>query len=103
MLPRLSGLAVEYQILTIYSRDPGQRSAIISFNVGQGTQDIGFRNDMTVLFTARPARRVTFLVGAENGGPGWVSSFVRVAKEGFSPILSRPFLPSFFFRRPPYR
>src|SRR5215467_5577024 len=60
MLPRLSGLAVEYQILTVYSRDRGQRSAIISFNVGQGTQDIGFRNDMTVLFTARPAHRVTF-------------------------------------------
>ena len=60
MLPRLSGLAVEYQILAIYSRDAGQRSAIISFNVGQGTQDIGFRNDMTVLFNARPAHPISF-------------------------------------------
>ena len=40
---RLSGLEVEYQILEIYSRDAGERSANIGFNVGQGSQDIGFR------------------------------------------------------------
>src|SRR5207249_6051520 len=43
MSPRLSGLPLEYRILQIYSRDQGQRSAAIGFNVGQGTQDIGFR------------------------------------------------------------
>jgi hypothetical protein len=48
MRPRLSGLALEYAILEVYSRDAGQRSAKISFNVGQGSQDIGFRNDVTV-------------------------------------------------------
>ena len=57
MRKRLSGLALEYAILEVYSRDAGQRSAKISFNVGQGSQDIGFRNDVTVLFTALPARR----------------------------------------------
>jgi hypothetical protein len=31
----LSGLPVEYQILEVFSRDAGQRSADISFNVGQ--------------------------------------------------------------------
>src|ERR1700722_12976246 len=35
---RLSGLALDYRILQIYSRDSGQRSAQISFNVGQGSQ-----------------------------------------------------------------
>src|SRR3989442_1427024 len=38
MRPRLSGLALEYAILEVYSRDAGQRSAKISFNVGQGSQ-----------------------------------------------------------------
>src|SRR5208283_3010395 len=38
--PRLSGLVVEYRILSIYSHDSGQRAAKLSFNVGQGTQDI---------------------------------------------------------------
>jgi hypothetical protein len=86
MLPRLSGLAVEYQILSIYSRDAGQRSAIISFNVGQGTQDIGFRNDMTILFTARPARVVTFRVHDENGQPGMASFIVRGVANSTFPI-----------------
>ncbi len=103
MLPRLSGLAVEYQILTIYSRDPGQRSAIISFNVGQGTQDIGFRNDMTVLFTARPARRVTFRVRDENREPGMASFIVRDAQGRLYPNPSKRLAPDFFFQPQVYR
>src|SRR5215467_11861226 len=103
MLPRLSGLAVEYQILTIYSRDPGQRSAIISFNVGQGTQDIGFRNDMTVLFTARPAHRVTFRVRDENGEPGTASFIFRDAQGRLYPNPSKRLAPDFFFQPQVYR
>src|SRR5215510_11053199 len=103
MLPRLSGLAVEYQILTIYSRDPGQRSAIISFNVGQGTQDIGFRNDMTVLFTARPAHRITFRVRDENGEPGMASFIVRDAQGRLYPNPSKRLAPDFFFQPQVYR
>src|SRR5215467_801836 len=103
MLPRLSGLAVEYQILTIYSRDPGQRSAIISFNVGQGTQDIGFRNDMTVLFTARPARHVTFRVRDENGEPGTASFIIRDVQGRIYPNPSTRLAPDFFFQPQVYR
>ncbi|MBC8002279.1 MAG: hypothetical protein H7X97_06795, partial [Opitutaceae bacterium] len=46
--PTLSGLAVEYRIVQLYSRDTGRREAKISFNVGQGTQDIGYRNDVDI-------------------------------------------------------
>src|SRR6267378_3918275 len=52
--PKLSGLELEYRIIQLYSRDAGKRSAKIAFNVGQGTQDIGFRNDVDLLFTAQP-------------------------------------------------
>jgi hypothetical protein len=103
MLPRLSGLAVEYQIVTIYSRDPGQRSAIISFNVGQGTQDIGFRNDMTVLFTARSAHRITFRVRDENEEPGMASFIVRDAQGRLYPNPSKRLAPDFFFQPQVYR
>jgi hypothetical protein len=58
MQKQLSGLPVEYQLLEVYSRDAGQRSAEISFNVGQGTQDIGFRNDILVLFHAQPEHQI---------------------------------------------
>ncbi|HKE03846.1 MAG TPA: hypothetical protein VKE91_07295, partial [Blastocatellia bacterium] len=47
--PTLSGLELEYRVIQLYSRDAGKREAKISFNVGQGTQDIGFRNDVDVL------------------------------------------------------
>src|SRR5579863_4671953 len=36
--PALSGLALEYRILQLYSRDVGNREAKLGFNVGQGTQ-----------------------------------------------------------------
>jgi len=52
---RLTGFPLEYQILQVYSRDRGQRAAVLRFNVGQGSQDIGFRSEVSVLFDALPA------------------------------------------------
>ena len=54
----LSGLKLEYRILALYSRDPGKRSAVLAFNVGQGTQDLGFRADVTLTFDCAAAREV---------------------------------------------
>ena len=103
MVPRLSGLAVEYQILAIYSRDAGQRSALFSFNVGQGTQDIGFRNDMTILFTVYPAHPVIFRVRDENGEPGMASFIVRDKLDRLYPNPSKRLAPDFFFQPQVYR
>ena len=103
MLPRLSGLAVEYQILAIYSRDAGQRSAIISFNVGQGSQEIGFRNDMTVLFTARPAHPITFRVRDESGQPAMASFIIRDKLNRLYPNPAKRLAPDFFFQPQVYR
>jgi hypothetical protein len=50
----LSGLPLEYRLIQLYTRDSGQRSAAFSFDVGQGTQDLGFRNEVDVLFECRP-------------------------------------------------
>ena len=41
----------------LYSRDVGQREAKLMFDVGQGTQDLGFRNELNVLFQCEPAVR----------------------------------------------
>jgi hypothetical protein len=51
----LGGLKVEYRVISLYSRDVGQREAKLSFNVGQGTQDLGFRSEVDVLFRCLPA------------------------------------------------
>jgi hypothetical protein len=103
MRPRLSGLALEYAILEVYSRDAGQRSARISFNVGQGSQDIGFRNDVTVLFTALPARRITLRVKDEKGLPSMASFVIKDRLERIYPLPSKRLAPDFFFQPQIYR
>ena len=53
--PGLSGLELEYRIVQLYSHDAGRREASLAFDVGQGTQDLGFRNEVPILFECRPA------------------------------------------------
>src|SRR5260370_16555163 len=86
MARRLSGLALEYAILEVYSRDAGQRSAKISFNFGQGSQDIGFRNDVTALFTSLPPRRITLRVKDETARPTIASSTLNHTPARTSPL-----------------
>ena len=57
MTANLSGLKVEYAIALIYSSEAGKREATLGFDVGQGTQDLGFRGEVPVLFDVRPGRR----------------------------------------------
>ncbi len=46
----LTGKRNESRTLRLKSRDSGIRSAILNFNAGQGTQDLGFRSDVLVTF-----------------------------------------------------
>ncbi len=103
MRKRLSGLALEYVILEVYSRDAGQRSAKISFNVGQGSQDIGFRNDVLILFTALPARSITLRVKDENGKPAMASFIIRDRLNRLYPNPAKRLAPDFFFQPQIYR
>ena len=48
LLDHLSGLRLEYVILQIYTRAVGKREARIEFHVGEGTQDLGFRNSLDI-------------------------------------------------------
>src|SRR3984893_18576031 len=103
MSPRLSGLPLEYRILQIYSRDPGQRSAPISFNVGQGTQDVGFRNEMVVVFTALPARPLRLWVRDETGAPSMAAFTIRDALGRLYPNPAKRLAPDLFFQPQVYR
>ncbi|MEP6950863.1 MAG: CehA/McbA family metallohydrolase, partial [Ginsengibacter sp.] len=76
MLPNLSGLKLEYTILQIYSKDAGQREVEIGFNVGQGTQDIGFRNTVNILFSINPSVKVIFHIKDEEGLPAMASFLI---------------------------
>jgi hypothetical protein len=103
MNKRLTGLPVEYQILEVYSRDRGQRAAKISFNVGQGSQDIGFRNDTLIVFNALPAHRITLRVRDEKGNPATASFVVRDRQNRIYPNPSKRLAPDFFFQPQVYR
>lgn len=76
MLPTLSGLGLEYAVVQVYSKDAGQREARIGFNIGEGTQDIGFRNAIHVLFDIQPSVKVTLEVKDDDGSPTMASFLI---------------------------
>ena len=67
MAAALSGLDAEYAIVLIYSHEAGKREATLQFDVGQGTQDLGFRAEVPVLFNVLPARAVKLEVRDADG------------------------------------
>lgn len=65
----LSGFPLEYAVVQLYSKDAGMRDVEIGFNVGQSTQDIGFRNTVNILFQIAPAVKLIFDVKDDDGTP----------------------------------
>ena len=101
--PALSGLELEYRIIQLYSRDAGRREAKFSFNVGQGTQDLGFRNETDILFRSAPAREITLRVRDENDQPTTASFVVRDQQRRVYPSPAKRLAPDFAFHPQIYR
>jgi hypothetical protein len=101
--PTLSGLKLEYRIVQLYSRDAGKREARFSFDVGQGTQDLGYRNDADLLFEIKPAREMTFRVQDENDQPTTASFVIKDAQGRIYPSLAKRLAPDFAFHPQVYR
>jgi hypothetical protein len=99
----LSGIELEYRIIQLYSRDAGQREAKFSFDVGQGTQDIGFRNETDLLFRCAPAHPVTLRVRDENDRPTTAGFVVRDQQQRVYPSQAKRLAPDFAFHPQVYR
>jgi hypothetical protein len=99
----LNGLELEYRIVQLFSRDAGKREAKMSFNVGQGTQDLGFRNEVDLLFDCQPARAITFRVKDENGKPTTASFEIRDQAGRVYPSQAKRLAPDFAFHPQVYR
>ncbi len=99
----LSGLPVEYRIIQLYSRDAGRREAKFSFDVGQGTQDIGYRNETDVLFNCVPAHAITLGVRDENDQPTTAAFVIRDAQQRIYPSQAKRLAPDFAFHPQVYR
>ncbi len=47
----LNGQRLEYRVLRLVPHQAGKREATLVFDAGQGTQDLGFRAEVPILFT----------------------------------------------------
>ncbi len=103
MRPRLSGLELEYRILQLYSRDAGKREAKLAFNVGQGTQDLGFRSEVDLLFTARPAAKITLRVQDFDDRPTMAAFEIRDRDGRVYPSQAKRLRPDLAFQPQVYR
>jgi hypothetical protein len=103
MKPHLGGLAVEYRILQLFSRDAGKREGKLIFDTGQGSQDLGFRSEVDVLFNVTPSTQVKLRVKDHDGRPQMASFEVRDAQGRIYPSPAKRIGGDFFFQKQVYR
>ena len=103
MTANLSGLEVEYVIALIYSSEAGKREATLAFDIGQGTQDLGFREEVPVLFEVRPAVAVKLDVKDFDGKTTTARLTFSDARGHVFPPQARRLAPDFFFQKHIYR
>lgn len=109
LLANLSGLGLEYTVLQVYSRDPGERKAEISFGfemprggkidpkIPKGNAKASFG------FKARPAVPVTFKVTEFDGSPVTAAFLIRDQAGRVYPSQVKRLAPDFFFQPQIYR
>jgi hypothetical protein len=103
MTMKLSGLEVEYAVALIYSQESGKREATIEFDVGAGTQDIGFRGEVPVLFDIRPAIAARLAIRDFDGEPTTARLTIRDKYGRVYPPQAKRLAPDFFFQKQIYR
>jgi hypothetical protein len=103
MTAELSGLQVEYALALIYSNAAGRREATVGFDVGQGTQDLGFRGEVPVLFEIRPAVAVRLAIRDQDGAPTTARLTFHDRAGRVYPPQPKRLAPDLFFQKHVYR
>jgi hypothetical protein len=103
MTDSLSGLKVEYALGLLYSTEAGKREVTLAFDVGQGTQDLGFRGEVPILFDVRPAIPVKLRVTDFDGKPTTGRFTFRDRAGHVFPARHKRLAPDFFFQDQVYR
>lgn len=103
MTKQLSGLEVEYAIALIYSKEAGKREATIGFDVGDNTQDIGFRGELPVLFNVTKAIPVRLNIKDHDGQTTVARLLIRDKRGQIHPPQAKRLAPDFFFQPHIYR
>src|SRR5262245_12153729 len=120
LVPRLSGLALEYRVIQLYSRDAGQRSADLSMeyvvrpgrNPNAPRGDAAPKGDPEVVIRSKPiqlscngaaSHEVTFRVMDEKGQPTTAAFLVRDPQGRVYPSQAKRLAPDFSFHPQIYR
>jgi hypothetical protein len=119
LVPKLSGLPLEYRLIQLYSRDPGKRQAGISMEyvVRAGNQPgrradapPGGQNEVVIrtkpldlVFEAAASHEVTFRVQDESGKPTTAAFVVRDKQDRVYPSQAKRLAPDFAFQPQIYR
>ncbi len=103
MTKSLSGLGVEYALALLYSSESGKREATIGFDVGQGSQDLGFRGEVPVLFDVSPAIPVRLRIRDHDGTPTVAHLTFSDRSGRIHPPQPKRIAPDLFFQRQIYR
>ncbi len=77
MAETLLGAEVEYHVLLAYTNANGPREAQLSFDVGAGTEDLGYRNALAFLFQCQPSGKLVFDVRDVDGSATMASFVIR--------------------------
>lgn len=103
MTSRLSGLQAEYLLALIYSSEAGQREATVAFDIGEGTQDLGFRSEVPVLFSVAAAVPVKLKINDFDDQPTTARLEFRDRDGRIYPPQAKRLAPDFFFQPQIYR
>jgi hypothetical protein len=103
MTEKLNGLEVEYVIALVHSSEAGKREITLGFDIGQGTQDLGFRGEVPILCTIRPAVPITLSVKDYDGRPTTGRFTFKDRLGRVYPPRAKRLAPDFFFQDQVYR
>lgn len=103
LAPKLGGIPVEYRLIYVYADEAGDWSAVLQFDVGQGTQDLGFRSDLVVNFKANEVAPLQLSLLDEHGKPTTAALEFRDEKGRVFPAQGPKLAPDFPFHPQIYR
>ncbi len=103
LAPKLGGIPVEYRLMYVYGDEEGSWSGVLQFDVGQGTQDLGYRSDLVVNFRVRPVAPVQLSILDENGEPTTAALEFRDGAGRVYPAQGPRLAPDFPFHPQVYR
>ena len=100
---RLSGIKLEYRIISLYSRDRGKRSTELVFSLSDDSKAIPRKTTVSLGFDCLPANEVSFSVLDENNRPTFAAFEILDEQGRLYPSPAKRLEPDFSFQPQVYR